>query len=160
MARKKAPAETKVESIRHKDNRTNIPTEERLRRHCDGHNNCFHSTWHYAAARPDRRAMPKVPGRGAVRLRLAVREDFGPESDIDFLIVFQGDDYGPWMGKLQRLEEELGALLGREVELVPKEGVVRSRTGYVRAISFQYGPGDLWIVTPRRCWTSFSPAAV
>ena len=28
MARKKPPAETKVESIRHKDERTNIPTEE------------------------------------------------------------------------------------------------------------------------------------
>jgi uncharacterized protein len=55
-----------------------------------------------------------------------LRDDFGPESDIDFLVVFQGDDYGPWMGKLQRLEEELGALLGREVELVPKESVVRS----------------------------------
>ena len=55
-----------------------------------------------------------------------LREDFGPESDIDFLVVFQGDDYGPWMGKLQRLEEELGSLLGRVVELVPKESVVRS----------------------------------
>jgi hypothetical protein len=30
------------------------------------------------------------------------------------------------MGKLQRLEDDLGALLGREVELVPKESVVRS----------------------------------
>jgi uncharacterized protein len=30
------------------------------------------------------------------------------------------------MGKLQRLEEDLSALLGREVELVPKENVVRS----------------------------------
>jgi adenine-specific DNA-methyltransferase len=28
MAKKKAPAETTVESIRHKDKRTNIPTEE------------------------------------------------------------------------------------------------------------------------------------
>ena len=28
MARKKTPAETTVESIRHKDKRTNIPTEE------------------------------------------------------------------------------------------------------------------------------------
>jgi adenine-specific DNA-methyltransferase len=28
MARKKAPTETKVESIRHNDKRTNIPTEE------------------------------------------------------------------------------------------------------------------------------------
>ena len=28
MARKKTPSETKVESIRHKDKRKNIPTEE------------------------------------------------------------------------------------------------------------------------------------
>ena len=28
MARRKTPAETKVDSIRHKDKRTNIPTEE------------------------------------------------------------------------------------------------------------------------------------
>ncbi len=55
-----------------------------------------------------------------------LRDDFGPESDIDFLVVFQSDDYGPWMGKLQRLEEDLSALLGREVELVPKENVMRS----------------------------------
>ncbi len=55
-----------------------------------------------------------------------LREDFGPGSDIDFLVVFQGDDYGPWMGKLQRLEEDLSALLGRAVELVAKESVVRS----------------------------------
>jgi uncharacterized protein len=55
-----------------------------------------------------------------------LREDFGPESDIDFLVVFQNDDYGPWMRKLQGMEEDLGALLGREVELVPKESVLRS----------------------------------
>jgi uncharacterized protein len=55
-----------------------------------------------------------------------LRDDFGPESDIDFLVVFQNDDYGPWMSKLQGMEEDLGALLGREVELVPKESVLRS----------------------------------
>lgn len=55
-----------------------------------------------------------------------LRDDFGPESDIDFLVVFQSDDYGPWMGKLQRMEDDLRALLGREVELVPKENVMRS----------------------------------
>jgi uncharacterized protein len=55
-----------------------------------------------------------------------LREDFGPESDIDFLVVFQGDDYGSWMEKLRRLEEDLGGLLGREVEVVPKESVVQS----------------------------------
>ena len=41
--------------------------------------------------------------------------------------MFQDDDYGPWMEKLQRLEEDLSAmLLGREVEVVPKESVVQS----------------------------------
>jgi uncharacterized protein len=55
-----------------------------------------------------------------------LRDDFGPESDIDFLVAFQNDDYGPWMGKLQHMEQDLAVLLGREVELVPKESVVRS----------------------------------
>jgi hypothetical protein len=55
-----------------------------------------------------------------------LRDDFGPESDIDFVAVFQDNDYGPWMNKLQRMEEELGALLGREVDLVPMESVLES----------------------------------
>ncbi len=29
-----------------------------------------------------------------------LRDDFGPESDIDLLAIFQDDDYGPWMGDL------------------------------------------------------------
>jgi uncharacterized protein len=53
-------------------------------------------------------------------------DDFGPESDIDFLVVFRDNDYGPWMEKLQRMEQDLGALLGRKVDLVPKENVLQS----------------------------------
>ena len=34
-----------------------------------------------------------------------LRSDFGPESDIDFLVVFDHDDYGPWMGRLTGLEK-------------------------------------------------------
>jgi predicted nucleotidyltransferase len=56
-----------------------------------------------------------------------LREDFGSESDIDFLVVFQDNEYGPWMGQLQRMEEDLSAMLGRAVELVPKESVVQSK---------------------------------
>jgi uncharacterized protein len=64
-------------------------------------------------------------------LKLAVfgsllRDDFGPESDVDFLVAFRDDDYGPWMNKLQHMEKELGALLGREVDLVPMESVLQS----------------------------------
>jgi predicted nucleotidyltransferase len=59
-----------------------------------------------------------------------LRDDFGPESDVDFLVVFDRDDYGPWMGKLSGLEAELSALLGRKVDLVPKpllKWVIRDR---------------------------------
>jgi predicted nucleotidyltransferase len=55
-----------------------------------------------------------------------LRDDFTPESDIDFLVVFDDDDYGPWMGKLTRMEDDLRAVLGRKVDLVPKESILRS----------------------------------
>jgi predicted nucleotidyltransferase len=55
-----------------------------------------------------------------------LRDDFRPESDIDFLVVFGDDDLGPWMEKLLNMEEELRVMLGREVDLVPKESIVKS----------------------------------
>jgi predicted nucleotidyltransferase len=55
-----------------------------------------------------------------------LRDDFGPESDVDFMAVFRHDDYGPWMSRLQQLEKELGALVGREVDVVTKESVLQS----------------------------------
>ena len=59
-----------------------------------------------------------------------LREEFGPQSDVDFLVVFENDDYGPWMGKLTALEDGLSELLGRKVDLVPKpmlKWVIRDR---------------------------------
>ena len=29
-----------------------------------------------------------------------LRDDVGPDSDVDFLVVFRDDDYGPWLSKL------------------------------------------------------------
>ena len=55
-----------------------------------------------------------------------LRDDFGPESDVDFLAVFEHNDYGPWMGKLQEMERELSALVGHEVDIVTKESVLQS----------------------------------
>ena len=60
-----------------------------------------------------------------------LRDDFGPDSDVDFLVVFRNDDYGPWMGKLTDLEDELSSLLGRKVELVSKRGIEQS-DNYIR----------------------------
>lgn len=51
----------------------------------------------------------------------AARSDFGPDSDVDFLVIFENDDYGPWMGKLTDLEADLSNLLHRPVDLVPKD---------------------------------------
>jgi predicted nucleotidyltransferase len=54
-------------------------------------------------------------------------DDFGPESDIDFLVTFENDDAGPWMNKLPEMEEHLGALLGRKVDVVLRKGIQQSR---------------------------------
>lgn len=57
---------------------------------------------------------------------------FGPESDIDFLAVFRDNDVGPWMSKLQDLEEALATLLGRRVDVVTRRGIEKSRNPYIR----------------------------
>ncbi len=54
-----------------------------------------------------------------------LREDFGPNSDIDVLARFEPDS--PWdLWDVPTMQEELGALLGREVDLVDKDTVERS----------------------------------
>lgn len=60
----------------------------------------------------------------------ALRDDFGPDSDVDFLVAFKNGALGPWMAKLFALENELGQLLGRKADVTPKEclkWVVRDR---------------------------------
>lgn len=55
-----------------------------------------------------------------------VREDFGPESDIDLLVSF--DPNAHWtLFDMVRMQDELKALLGREVDLVSRRGVEASR---------------------------------
>ncbi len=57
----------------------------------------------------------------------ALREDFGPDSDIDFLVTFENDDPGPWGRKYIGLREDLSALLQRRVDVVPRRAIERSR---------------------------------
>jgi hypothetical protein len=59
-------------------------------------------------------------------------EAFGPESDVDFLVRFEGDDLGPWMSRLAELERDLSALLGRMVDVVDWRAVEQSRNPYRR----------------------------
>jgi len=57
----------------------------------------------------------------------AVREgDFGPDSDLDFLVQF-ADSARPSLFDLVRLKDELEALVGREVDLVTRGAIESSR---------------------------------
>ena len=51
-----------------------------------------------------------------------LRDDFGPDSDVDVLVEF---DPGARVGfmALARLARELSQLLGRRVDLVPQDGL-------------------------------------
>jgi len=52
----------------------------------------------------------------------ALRKDFRPDSDIDLLVVFEPDAR---IGLLAfaRIQRELSELVGRRVDLVPKDGL-------------------------------------
>ena len=59
-----------------------------------------------------------------------LRDDFGPESDIDVLVSFLPEaEHG--LLDLVAMEEELGRLHGRKVDLVSRRGIERSRN-YIR----------------------------
>ena len=59
-----------------------------------------------------------------------LRDDFGPESDIDVLVAFK-DGARHTLFDMVRMEEELKALFGREVDLIERVGIERSRN-YLR----------------------------
>jgi uncharacterized protein len=55
-----------------------------------------------------------------------LREDFGPESDIDLLVTFAPDAH--WtLFDMARMRDELARLFGRKVDLVTRRGVETSR---------------------------------
>ena len=59
-----------------------------------------------------------------------LRDDFGPESDVDVLLEF-ADDARWGLFDLGRMEEELRAIFRREVDLVTRRSVEES-TNYIR----------------------------
>jgi uncharacterized protein len=60
----------------------------------------------------------------------ALRDDFGPDSDVDVLVSFR--DGAAWgFSDLVEMEAELGRLLGRRVDLVERRVVERSEN-YIR----------------------------
>jgi len=51
-----------------------------------------------------------------------LREDFGPDSDVDVLVEFEPEARVGFMA-LGRMQRELAELLGRQVDLVPRDGL-------------------------------------
>lgn len=51
----------------------------------------------------------------------ALREDFGPQSDIDVLVSFEPETF--WGFEVSDMEAELETMLGRKVDLVMKDGL-------------------------------------
>jgi len=60
----------------------------------------------------------------------ALREDFGPDSDVDVLVSF-AEDARHSLFDLAAIEEELGAILHRKVDLVEREAIEQSEN-YIR----------------------------
>lgn len=59
-----------------------------------------------------------------------LRDDFGPESDVDVLVRFHPDFYRDF-AIMQTMREELSEILGRDADLVPRVAVEDSRN-YIR----------------------------
>jgi uncharacterized protein len=55
----------------------------------------------------------------------ALRNDFGPDSDIDLLVTFAADAHWSLLDHV-RMEAELNALFHREVDLVSRRAIERS----------------------------------
>jgi predicted nucleotidyltransferase len=60
----------------------------------------------------------------------ALREDFGPGSDIDVLVEFE-KDYRPRLMELVEMQEELTQIFGQKVDLVERQAVEKSEN-YIR----------------------------
>lgn len=55
-----------------------------------------------------------------------LRDDFGPKSDIDFLVSFTPESTWSLMDRVS-MKDELEELLGRKIDLVSRKGIEQSR---------------------------------
>ena len=59
-----------------------------------------------------------------------LRDDFGPESDVDVLVTFAPDAHRT-LFDLVHMQDELKEILGREVDVVSRRGI-ESSPNYIR----------------------------
>lgn len=56
----------------------------------------------------------------------AIRDDFRPDSDVDVLVTFAPDARWTLLDHVD-MQDELAAILGRDVDLVSRHGIERSQ---------------------------------
>ena len=72
-----------------------------------------------------------------------LRDDFGPNSDIDVLVIFEPN--ARWsLFDLVRMEDELAHILGRRVDLVERRSVERSEN-YIRRRNILSGAETIYV---------------
>ena len=59
-----------------------------------------------------------------------LRDDFGPDSDVDVLVEFE-HGHEPGLMEIVKMEEELSGILGQKADLVERRSVERSEN-YIR----------------------------
>ncbi len=55
----------------------------------------------------------------------ALRDDFGPDSDVDVMVTFASEARRS-LFDLVHMQDELLCLFGRDLDLIPRPGIVRS----------------------------------
>ena len=73
----------------------------------------------------------------------ALRDDFGPESDVDFLVTFD-PAVRLTLFDVIHAEEELSAIVGRSVDLVEREPIEQSRN-WIRRRSILGGAQPIYV---------------
>lgn len=86
---------------------------------------CINFSSNKIAAFCKRRQVAELAVFGSV-----LRDDFGPDSDIDLLVRFKPEARHTLLD-MTRMEDELSRILGRQVDLVERTAVEQSRN-YVR----------------------------
>ncbi len=60
----------------------------------------------------------------------------GADDEILFLVMFLGDDYGPWGYKLDELKNDLSGVMHRKVHVASRRGVEQSANDIRKAQIF------------------------
>ena len=72
--------------------------------------------------KPLRRFCEQYHVRRLALFGSAIRDDFGPDSDIDLLVLFEPGARVSFL-TLGRMQRELSVMFNRRVDLVPQEGL-------------------------------------